>query len=192
MKFNERTKHITYFILEKSPPFVVSWEIDGETYTQREVPMLALPWKLVRDDLTLWSAACPWFDSDSLLLSKSDRVVIITWSPSGYTPVVSDCPDVLSYPCLLITAWQLVKALGVTRERTENPCHMLYNNSSASFWTLKKSAEISFNSQAQILFYTCIWEMKSVISSAMSYIVPLLDLYKDYMALHNLSRLICY
>ena len=37
-------------------------------------------------------------------LSKFDRVVI-TWSPSGYTPVGLDCPDVLSSHCLLITMW---------------------------------------------------------------------------------------
>ena len=40
-----------------------------------------------------------------LCLSKSDYVVI-SWSPSGYIPVVPDCHDVLSSPCLLITAWQ--------------------------------------------------------------------------------------
>ena len=39
----------------------------------------------------------------------------ITWSPSGYTPVGPDCPDVLPFLCLLITTWQLVKAHGVTR-----------------------------------------------------------------------------
>ena len=43
------------------------------------VPTLAPPCKLVSDDL------CP--------LSKSDRMVLITWSPSGYTPVVPECPD---------------------------------------------------------------------------------------------------
>ena len=35
---------------------------------------------------------------------------VITWSPSGYTPVGPGCPDTLSPPCLLITTWQLVKA----------------------------------------------------------------------------------
>ena len=62
--------------------------------------------------LTLWSAACPSLNSDSLY-SKSDHVVI-TWSPSGYTPVWPDCPETLSSPYLLITTWQLVKAHGVT------------------------------------------------------------------------------
>ncbi len=47
-------------------------------------------------------------------LSISDRVVI-TWSPSGYTPVGPDCPDALSSHRLQITTWQLVKTHGVTR-----------------------------------------------------------------------------
>ena len=50
-----------------------------------------------------WSAACPLLDSDSLPLSKSDCVILITWSPSSYRPVRPDCPDALSSPCLLIT-----------------------------------------------------------------------------------------
>ena len=41
----------------------------------------------------LLSAACPTLDCDSLPLSKSDRVVLISWSPSGYTPVVPEYPD---------------------------------------------------------------------------------------------------
>ena len=48
-------------------------------------------------------------------LSKSARVVLITWSLSGYTPAGLDCPDALSSPCLLITTWQLIKAHGITR-----------------------------------------------------------------------------
>ena len=56
------------------------------------------------------------------ILFKSNNVVI-TWSPSGYTPVVPDCPDVLSSPCLLITTWQLVKSHGVTR--TEPKIHAI-------------------------------------------------------------------
>ena len=56
-------------------------------------------------------------------LSKSDHVVI-TWSPSGYTPVEPDCHDALSSPCLLITTWQLVKARRVTRN--ELKIHVIY------------------------------------------------------------------
>ena len=83
------------------------------------VPTLAPPCNPCRQRglRRLWPAACPWLDSDSLPPSKSDHVVLITWSPSGYTPVVPDCPDVLSYACLLITGWLLVKAHGVTRNK---------------------------------------------------------------------------
>ena len=65
-------------------------------------------------------------------LSKSDRVVFIKWSPSGYTPVISDCLDRLSSLCLLITGWQLVKAHRVARNEPKIR-HMLYNQ----LWNLK-------------------------------------------------------
>ena len=39
------------------------------------------------------SAACPTLNSILCTLSKSDRVVLITWSPSGYTRVVPECHD---------------------------------------------------------------------------------------------------
>ena len=58
------------------------------------------------------------------ILSKSDHVIIM-WSPSGYTLAGSDCPNVLSFPCLLITTWQLVKADGVTRKKLK--IHVIYN-----------------------------------------------------------------
>ena len=48
-------------------------------------------------------------------LPKTDRVFLITWSPSGYTPVRPECPDAPSSSCLLIKIWQLTKALRVTR-----------------------------------------------------------------------------
>ena len=47
-------------------------------------------------------------------LSKSERVVL-TWSPSDYTPDRPECPDAQSSSCLLIKIWQLAKAHGVTR-----------------------------------------------------------------------------
>ena len=50
--------------------------------------------------------------------SKSDLVVLITWSPSGYTPVWT------RPTCLLITRWQLVKAHGVTRNKLK--IHVIY------------------------------------------------------------------
>ena len=115
-----------FFILIRGPQFVVCSEIDGKTNIQREAFFLyLLPGAkgcqrlhpLQARQRRLRSAACPTLDSDSLPLSDSDRVVLITWSPSGYTPFVPDCPDGLSYPCLLIRAWQLVKAHGVTRNQ---------------------------------------------------------------------------
>ena len=59
-------------------------------------------------------------------LSKSDfgYHVVITWSPSGYTPVGPDCPDAMSLPCLLIPTWQLVKAHRVTRNQPK--IHVIY------------------------------------------------------------------
>ena len=124
-------KNISLILFSKrAHSLLLVWEIDGETYTQRgdfflshiffrgqEVPTLAhLASRIVRDNLTLWSAACPSFDSRFSTLSKSDRVVIM-WSPSGYTPVGPDCPDALSPSSLLITTWQLVKEHGVTRNK---------------------------------------------------------------------------
>ena len=55
------------------------------------VPTLAPPCKLARD-------ASGWLRvprSTAILcpLSKSDRVVLITWTPSGYTPVRPEYPD---------------------------------------------------------------------------------------------------
>ena len=54
-------------------------------------------------------------------LSKSDRVVLITSSPSVYTPVVPECPDhpaMYKSKCDSLSKhkmWQLVKAHVVTR-----------------------------------------------------------------------------
>ena len=57
----------------------------------QEVPMLAPPCKLVRD--TSDRLRVPRSTLILCTLSKSDRLVLITWSPSGYTPVVPECPD---------------------------------------------------------------------------------------------------
>ena len=137
-KFNKWTKHFLIkiylsFYSQKGPWFVISWEIDGETYTQRGDFFLSHIFfqesmganacsptesRIIRDDLTLCSVACPWFDSRFSALSKSDHSMVLNmWSPSGYKPVRPDCPDTLSSPCLLITTWQLVKAHGVTRNK---------------------------------------------------------------------------
>ena len=121
-------KNISFYSL-KNPQFVISWEIDGKTYTQREDFFLfhiffrepgganaCTPLQAVLSDGLMPLIGCVSLAWLPILctLSKSDRMVIM-WSPSGYTPVVPDCPDMLSSPCLLITAWQPVKALGITR-----------------------------------------------------------------------------
>ena len=127
--------YITRFILEKGPQFVVSlidrWK---DIYSERGllhpiyssgslwVPTLAPPWKLVRDASD--RPRVPRSIPDSLHLFKSDRVVLITWFCFRYTPVISKCSDVLPYPCSLITAWQRVKALGVTIN--EPKIHVIY------------------------------------------------------------------
>ena len=106
--------------------FCCVWKMGGETYLLRErtssshiffqepgVPTLASPCKLV------WDASdrlrVPRSTVILCTLSKSDRVVLITWSPSGYTPVRPECPDAPSSSCLLIKIWQLTKAHVVTR-----------------------------------------------------------------------------
>ena len=121
LRLNERTKH--FFIKMYLPSFVVSWEIDGETYNQRddffpyilpgprvcqrlhpvasssETPLIGC----VSHARSAFSTHCPnltaWFPSRSLfpvthLLYPTALIVL---------------------PCLLITTWQLVKAHGVTR-----------------------------------------------------------------------------
>ena len=54
------------------------------------VPKLAPPCKLVRDASGRQRVLR---STDSLPLFRSDCVVLITWSPSVYTPVVPECPD---------------------------------------------------------------------------------------------------
>ena len=130
--FNERNEthffikiYLSHSILERRTPFAVSLRDRWRSIYTREdfflphifsgsqgVPTLASPCKLVRNDLIdcVSLARLPIFCT----LSKSDRVVI-TWSPSAYTPVRPECPDALSSSCLLIKIWQLAKAHGVTR-----------------------------------------------------------------------------
>ena len=123
-------KNISLILFSKGAhSLLLVWEIDGEIYTQRGtsycpisysgsqgVPTLAPPGRPYRQRQHNPLIGCVFPGSTLILctLSKSDRVVI-TWSPSGYTPVGPDCPDELSSPCLLITTWQLVKAPGVNR-----------------------------------------------------------------------------
>ena len=74
----------------------------------------------------LWSTTCPSLDCDSL------HSVLITWSPSGYTPVRPKWPDALSSSCLLIKMWQLSKAHGVTRNEPKIHviCYITFKHSS--------------------------------------------------------------
>ena len=113
-KFNERTNetllfyniYISHFILEKGPQFVVSWEIDGETYTQREdfFPFLhpgvwwcqhlqPLASRLIRGLRCLWLAACLRLNSQfsALCLNLTARL------SHGLFPVTH-----LLYPTALI------------------------------------------------------------------------------------------
>ena len=90
------------------------------------------PWECQRlDPLSSWDTSDRLHVSHSTVilctLSKSDRVVLITWSPCGYTPVVPDCPDravIFSITNQNVTACQSTRG---HYERTENPFHMLYN-----------------------------------------------------------------
>ena len=106
----------------------------GEAYIQREkffflyllpgargVITLAPPSKLVRD--TSDRLRVPRSTAILCTLSKTDRVVLITWSSSGYPPVRPEWPDAPSSSCLLIKMWQLTKADGVSR----NEPKMVYN-----------------------------------------------------------------
>ena len=72
-----------------------------------------------------WSAAYP-FDRLSILwiLSKSDRVVLISRSLLPVTHLLYRPAPTHCHPCVLITASQSTRG---HLERTENPCHMLYN-----------------------------------------------------------------
>ena len=81
------------------------------------------PCKLVRDASD--RLRVPRSTAILYTLSKSDRVVLITWSPSGYTPVRPECPDrAFLFTNHNVTACQSTRG---HEERTENPWHMLCN-----------------------------------------------------------------
>ena len=123
-------KNISLILFSKRAHSLLLDEIDGEIYTQRghiflshiffREPECANACTSLRAMSSERSETaligCVSLARLPILctLSKSDRVVI-TWSPSGYTPVGSDCPEALSPPCLLITTWPLVKVHGVTK-----------------------------------------------------------------------------
>ena len=87
------------------------------------VPTLAPFFKLVRDASD--RLRIPRLTAILCTLSKSDRVVLITWSPSGYTPVRPECPD----RAVLFTNHNVIACQSIWghEERTENPWQMLYN-----------------------------------------------------------------
>ena len=143
MSFNERTKHffiniyLSFYSRKGAHCLLLVWEID--IYSKSGllfVPYLLsvdrgcqrlhrlAPYRLRRPNASA-QLRVPRSTPHYLPLSKSDRVVI-TWSPSGYTPVGPDCPDALSSPCLLIPTWQFVKAQEVTRNepKTHVICYL--------------------------------------------------------------------
>ena len=115
--------YLSRFILDRVDASVV-----GERWVERHIlrertsshiffrePMGANPCKPLASLDTSDRLRVPHSTAILSTLSKSDHVVLITWSPSGYTPVRAVCPDTPSSSCLLIKMWQLTKAPGVTR-----------------------------------------------------------------------------
>ena len=115
-------KYISRFILRKRPTVCYYLRDRWRDYIYSEKRLIfpyLLPGargyqRLASSSETNWSASCPMFDCYSLH-SKSDDVVFITWSPSGYIPVRPECPEALSSSCALIKMWQVTKTHGVTR-----------------------------------------------------------------------------
>ena len=74
-------------------------------------------------------------------MSKSERVVLITWSSSGYTPVRPECPDAPSFSCLLIKMWQLTKAHRVARN--EPKIHVICYITEVIAWLFTQALRLS-------------------------------------------------
>ena len=159
-----RYKIISLILFSKrGAQFVVSWEIDWETYTQRGdvllphiffrsrgVPTLAPPCK----PRHLWLAACPlldsWFSSLCLNLTawlSHGLLVTYVWPPTPSTAIVLFTND-------NVTACQ---STWVHLERIENPCHMIYNIST------KPSAGIFRHHFHSKLSQLGMWRKSSVI-----------------------------
>ena len=102
-------------------------------------------YRIVRDDLTPLIGCISLAQLPILCtLSKYDRVVLINWSPSGYTPGGPDCLDALSFPCLLITTWQLVKTDGVTRNEPKNHVICYITLGLNILWSTRMSDQLAF------------------------------------------------
>ena len=130
--------------LKEAYCLLLVWEIDGEAYTRRGdffLPHIFFQGQGGANACTSLQALSSERSETLLIgcvslarlpilctLCKSDRMVI-TWSPSGYTPVGPACHDALSTPCFLITTWQLVKAHGVTRNepKIDVICYITYD-----------------------------------------------------------------
>ena len=81
----------------------------------QRVPTLVPPCKLVGDAPA--RLRVPRLTAIICALSKSDHMVLIMWSLSGFTPVRPKWSDALLSSCLLIKMWQLAKAHGITRNK---------------------------------------------------------------------------
>ena len=112
-------KYISHTLFSKGLKSLWYWEmvltgllLPISSSRSQGVPTFAPPCKLVRDSSDRMRV--PRSTTIFCTLSKSDSVVLITWSPSGYISARPECPDVPSSSCLLIKMWQLTKTHGVT------------------------------------------------------------------------------
>ena len=116
-----------HFILKRSTQFVVSWDIDGETYTQIRDFLLSIiffrepgvanacPFSLLAVSSEKPLIGCLFLARQRFSAVCSNLTAWFSWS--GLLPVTHlFYPVVLIVlPCLLITTWQLVKAYRVIR-----------------------------------------------------------------------------
>ena len=125
------------------------------------LPTLSLPCKLVRD--ASGRLRVPRLTAILSTLSKSDHMVLITWSLSGYTPVRPDCPDASSSSCLLIKMWQLTKAHEVTwnEPKIHVICYITIIRIAFSNWTQAALLPASY----------CLQSVAKVVSLLFSYFI---------------------
>ena len=124
---NERThffiKNISLtFYSRKGWCFCGVWEMGGEIIFRERTSSFHLFFR--EPGCQCLHPFASWDTSDRLRVprstpilhtrSKSDRMVLIPWSPSDPFPVRPECPDAPSSSCLLIKMWQLTKTHGVT------------------------------------------------------------------------------
>ena len=145
-------KDISLILFSKGAhSLLLIWEIDGETYNQRE--NFFLSYNFFRrpggaNACTLLQTVssetsetpligCLYLARLSILCSVWiwPRDSHITWSPSGYTPARPACHNALPSPCIQIITWQLVKAHGATRNEPKiyDICYITLNRNLDSF-----------------------------------------------------------